>query len=319
MGVKKSLKNSLSTTISFQDLFSFFLAAKKASNLAEATIKNYEDTEKNFTKIFGEGITASDITENTVITYINYLQDKGLNGVSINTRLRTLRAILYWGMDRGYITPFKIHLVKEQEVIVDTYTREELKALLKKPKKKDDFREWRTWAIINYILATGNRAATVRNIKMEDVDFKSKEVILAHTKNKRAQVVPISSTLESVLKEYVSLWRARAKPTDFLFCGINEAQLSDTSIHQSIRKYNHSRGVQKTGLHALRHTFAKEWIMNNGDVFRLQKLLGHSTLDMTKRYVRMFNQDLKQDFDVYNPLDNLNKSFNRSHTVTRCK
>ena len=100
---------------------------------------------------------------------------------------------------------------------------------------------------------------------------------------------------------------------------MNEAQLSDTSIHQSIRKYNHSRGVQRTGLHALRHTFAKEWILNNGDVFRLQKMLGHSTLEMTKRHVRMFNEDLKKDIDVYCPLDTLNRSFNRTHTVKRCK
>lgn len=315
MGVKKTILRTISKEITFKDMFALFYAAKRAANLAPVTLENYEDTKEDFLNVFGRRLLASDISDSLVIDYTLYLQNKGLNPVSVNTRLRTLRTILYWGMDKEYIVPFKISLVKEQEVIVETYTHKELKTLLKKPAKKEDFREWRMWAIINYILATGNRAATVRNLRLQDIDFQAKEITLTHTKNKKSQVIPLSSSLETVFKEYIRLWRAYAKPTDWLFCGVNEAQLSDSSIHQSIRKYNHSRGVQRTGLHALRHTFAKEWILNNGDVFRLQKMLGHSTLEMTKRYVRMFNEDLKKDFDEYNPLDNLNKSFNKSHTV----
>jgi len=47
--------------------------------------------------------------------------------------------------------------------------------------------------------------------------------------------------------------------------------------------------------------------LNGGDIFRLQKILGHSSMDMVKNYVEMFNDDLQKDFDLYNPLDNYMK------------
>ena len=63
--------------------------------------------------------------------------------------------------------------------------------------------------------------------------------------------------------------------------------------------------------------FAKDWIRNTGDVFRLQKLLGHTTLEMTRQYVNMFNEDLKQGFEDYNPLDRLKKASSRTQKVSR--
>ena len=72
-------------------------------------------------------------------------------------------------------------------------------------------------------------------------------------------------------------------------------------------RYHKKRGVEKTSAHAYRHTFAKLWILNGGDIFRLQKILGHSSIEMVRNYVEMFSEDLKKDFAVYNPLDNFLK------------
>jgi len=54
-----------------------------------------------------------------------------------------------------------------------------------------------------------------------------------------------------------------------------------------------------------RHTFAKKWILNKGDPFRLKTILGHSTMDMVNEYVAIFGKDLQRDFDIFNPLDNM--------------
>ena len=59
----------------------------------------------------------------------------------------------------------------------------------------------------------------------------------------------------------------------------------------------------QTSIHLFRHTFAKNWIMGGGDIFRLQKILGHSTLDMVKQYVAIFGGDLKRDYDRFSALD----------------
>ena len=93
--------------------------------------------------------------------------------------------------------------------------------------------------------------------------------------------------------------------------------MTENALKLSMRDYNLGRGVKKTSVHALRHTFAKLWICNNGDVFRLQKMLGHSTLDMTRKYVNLFSTDLKKDFDEYSPLDKLVRKRRKTHTVKR--
>jgi len=59
-----------------------------------------------------------------------------------------------------------------------------------------------------------------------------------------------------------------------------------------------------------RHTFAKKWILSGGDIFRLQKLLGHSSLEIVKEYVNIFGADLKAQYDAYNPLENVYRSQN---------
>lgn len=66
-------------------------------------------------------------------------------------------------------------------------------------------------------------------------------------------------------------------------------------LQHTIAKYNKSRYVEKTSIHQFRHTFAKGIVMNGGREFKLQSLLGHSTLNMSKEYVDMFGEDLKEN------------------------
>ena len=76
--------------------------------------------------------------------------------------------------------------------------------LLKKPDiKKCGFAEYRDWVMVNYFLATGNRLLTVMNLKIGDIDFGGGMIALTHTKNRKAQVVPLSQTILRILQEYL--------------------------------------------------------------------------------------------------------------------
>jgi len=174
--------------------------------------------------------------------------------------------------------------------------------LLKKPNPKQcSFTEFRNWVIINYLLGTGNRASTVVNIKIGDVDFSGESIILKKTKNRRQQVIPLSKTLSITIKEYLKF--RQGGDEDYLFCNAYGERLTVASLQHAIYCYNRARGVMKTSLHLFRHTFAKKWILNGGDIFRLQKLLGHSSFNMVREYVNMFENDLKQNFNEFNPLE----------------
>lgn len=304
------------------EVFEMFMEEKEANNLSASTLRNYRQSYTFFYEFceFTNETTPADININQIYKWINTLKLEGVKPTSINHYLRDLRAFLYWCMDldREYITPpFKIKAVEAQEEQVKLFEDDELELLLEKPRHNDSFVDWRTWAIVNWVLATGNRAATICDVQLNDVSFSKREIYLRHTKNKKSQVIPLSSSLEAVIKEYVRMWRKDAPINGYLFPNIGEEKLTTNALRLSFGRYCHARGVQKSNIHGLRHNFAKGWVRNNGNMYALQSILGHSTLDMTRRYVKLFSEDLKTDFDTYSPLDTIKKKGRRTQTVRR--
>ncbi len=74
---------------------------------------------------------------------------------------------------------------------------------------------------------------------------------------------------------------------------------------RAIAVYNVQRGVTKTSTHLFRHTFAKNYILAGGGMIQLQAILGHSTMDMTRRYINLYGTDIQRDFDRLNPLNHI--------------
>lgn len=317
--IKKSTGYDL---IPLTQAFEEYAIEKEARNLAEKTIRNYKETLDKFMLVHGfdDETTTDEITQSHIYKWINTMKLEGIKPSSINHYLRDIRAFFYWCMEenREYITPaFKIQMIEAQEEQLKLFTDDELSALLEKPKKKASFTEWRTYAIVNWVLGTGNRASTICDVKITDINFSKKEIMLGHTKNKKAQIIPLSSSLETVIKEYMRMWRKDAPVDGYLFCNVGEEKLTTNALRHAFGRYCESRGVEKTNIHGLRHNFAKGWVRNNGNMFALQKILGHSSLDMTRKYVKLFSEDIKEDFDRFSPLDTIKKSSRRTQVVKR--
>lgn len=323
MAIKRTIKRSNEPDVlSLFNAFEEFITEKEAKNLSLPTIKNYSQTFRIFCNFHGfdEDTPITAITPTHFYKWINTLKLEGVKPSSINHYLRDCRAFFYWCMDanRKYIEKaFKIEMVKGQEESLKTFSDEELDRLLEKPRRSEDFVTWRTWVISNWVIGTGNRAATICEIKIGDVDFKAKEISLRHTKNKKAQIIPLSSSLATILKEYLKLWRWDCRDEDWLFPNIGDEKMSTNALHHSFARYCKKREVAHSNIHGLRHTFAKMWVKNNGSEIKLQKILGHSSLEMTRRYVRLFAEDIKEDFDDFSPLDTLKKSQKRTQAIKR--
>ena len=133
------------------------------------------------------------------------------------------------------------------------------------------------------------------------MDIENKVIYLRHTKNKRAQIIPLCEALCGILREYM---RVRGGGEDeYLFPNENGVQLTENGLRCTISKYNRRRGVEKTSIHLFRHTFAKKYLVDcGGNAFTLQRLLGHSTLDMTKHYCAIFDADITKNYDSFSPL-----------------
>ena len=306
---KISLPRETDTTI--KGAYEKFIATKKAMNISPATINYYDSIMKTFTEFYGGEGLCKEITIEAVYGFINYLRERNnkIADTSINSYLRGLRVIFYYYMECGCTAQFKIKLIRAEKKTKEPYSDYELEKLLKKPDtKKCNFSEYRNWAMVCFLLATGVRLETLRNIRISDINFNHNEILLTKTKNKKQYHIPLSDTLNDVLTDYLRIRGGQVD--DYLFCTQYGNQLTSEGIKTIIPRYNQNRGVTKTSIHLFRHTFAKNWILSGGDIFRLQEILGHSTLDMVKEYVAIFGGDLHNNFNKYNALDRMSNITN---------
>ena len=281
----------------------------RASNLSEKTIVSYKIGLNDFIKTCNIQ-KIDDVNLSAVEEYVIFKQNHSrASDITINSYLRTIRAFCNWCFQNDYIPEFIINSLKTEKKIKETYSDKELRILLKKPNlKKVNFNEYKTWVLINYLVGTGNRISTALNLKIKDLDFDNNYIMLRKAKNRKQQIIPMSSVLSEILKEYFLI--RKGTDEDYVFCNSFGEKADLRTMQEMIAKYNNSRGITKTSAHLFRHTFAKNWVMNGGDVFRLQKILGHSDIKVTKEYVEMFSTDIATDFDKYNPLNKLNNSIN---------
>lgn len=325
MGIQRKIKRNVAAdVVTLGEAFEEFYNIKAARGLSASTLRNYKQSYeyfRDFCRLTDDSPT-TEVQESFFYKWMNSMKIDGVKPTSINHYLRDCRAFFYWCMEsnREYIAPaFKIEMVKAQEEAPKAFNESDILALLDKPRNNDTFADWRTWAIVNWILATGNRSSTIINLTIGDVDFRRMEIILKHTKSKKAQVIPLSTTLAATVKEYIKRFRDDATTDDYLFPNIGDEKLTTNGLRKAFTRYCQARGVEQTNIHGLRHTFAIDWCRNNGNMFVLQKMLGHSTLAMTKRYVQLGVEDMKADFDNYSPLDKIKSSGRRTNIIDKKK
>ena len=318
MAIKYVIKRRDKNNFDMEEAFREFYKEKQLLGIAQATLKGYQFTISKFITFF-QSKNYQEINHIVLFDYIENLKLKTENIVSINHHLRIVRVFLYWCMQNKYnIKNFKISLLREQELPPKCHTNDELERLIAHPKKNDDFVTWRNWTVVCFMLSTGCRCGTVVGVKMSDIDFDNNQIIFRHTKNKKIQIVPLSISLKKNLKEYISIWRDVDDKESYLFPNIGEKPLNSHSLRNGYLRFCKRRNVINTSLHALRHDFARLWILNGGDVVRLQKILGHSSLNTTQRYVQLFGVDLQNNFSDFTALDNLqSKKQGTKHLVTR--
>lgn len=314
--MKKKISMLKDEEITFQEGYKEFIHNCKTRNLREATIKHYDGTISSIYKFISPTTAINKITKNTVDNFVLRCREElDIKDITIHTYLRGLKTILYFFMEKEWMQKFNIPLIKYDKEVIETYTNAELEVLLRKPNNKNcSFMEYKNWVIVNFLLAVGCRVHSLINIRIGDLDFDNNVVNLNTTKNRKPLIIPLSKSIIPILRDYIKI--RNGDSSDYLFCTIYGEKISTITLSSNLRAYNRSRGINKTGIHRFRHTFAKDWILAGGDAFKLQKILGHSSLEVTRNYVEMFTEDLKNNFEEFNPLELLQKN-KKSHITLK--
>ena len=286
--------------LTLDDLFTDFILQCKRKNLSKSTINDYENKYKYFKHTIDGDTLCSEVNKRMIDNWILTINDK--KDTTINSYIRSIKPFLYYGMDEGFIDRFKINTiaVRDRDNKIP-YTENELRKLLTRPNiKLCTFAELRTWFACTLLATTGIRLSSLLDIRLSDVDVVNKILYVNKTKNRKKQVLPISDTLFASYTYYIRF--RKGNDTDYLICTDRGNRMTCSGFQTALRKYCTKRGVDKHSAHLFRHTFAREWIINNGNLLKLQKQLGHSSLDMVRNYVAMYDNDLVGE---ENPIDKI--------------
>ena len=221
------------------NVFAEFISAKRAKGLVNKTIHSYVNHFQAVSRHLNVEQDIVNLCKSDLDKMIASMRDAGLSPNSINSYTKMLKSFLSWCNQEG-ITSLNIPIYRGEETVKDTYTDKELEVLLQKPDiRKCSFGEYRDWVIINFLLNSGSRAATVRAIQIRDVDLENGLIHYRHNKNHRAQVVPLCGAMIRILREYLRF--RGGEETDSLFCDITGGPLTENGLRKAIVRYRIDR------------------------------------------------------------------------------
>jgi len=235
-------------------------------------------------------------------------QTELLSSATIHGHVRTLRAFFNWLVVEGLTQNNPAKDLKPPKVsrkVVSTLSDEEIGAILNTFSISPP--DARNQTLFMLLIDTGLRIGELVNLKMDDVHM-DEGYLKVMGKGKKERIVPIGNNAQRALQRY--LFRFRPKPnnpvTNNVFLSISSQPLTENSMKLMFTRLAKRSGVYRLHAHLCRHTFATRFLINGGDVFSLQQILGHSTLEMVRHYVNLASSHIAIQHQKFSPLDRLN-------------
>ncbi|MDU2065238.1 MAG: tyrosine-type recombinase/integrase [Sporomusaceae bacterium] len=290
-----------------------FVIAKKSQNLSPRTLETYEEVCRKFFEWLVDTqdiYIVEEITPETIRSYFVSLQEKGLRGVTQHRHFRTLRTFFKFLYQNDYVKEYALKNVKppKKEIyVIRTFTAQEISKMLKHF-DKSGFVGCRNYCILCLLFSTGIRKEELLNLNLADINI-GNDLIRVDGKGKRQRLVPIGRTMHRVLIQYLRMREEFLKGEfcEWLFVTNSLVRKMSPSCVSSIFrriKSDLKLSGEKISCHTFRHTFAKNYLLNGGDLVSLQAILGHSDIITTRNYLNLNEKEIKTQHSLFNPLDN---------------
>ncbi|MDO9528365.1 MAG: tyrosine-type recombinase/integrase [Syntrophales bacterium] len=234
-----------------------------------------------------------EITKNDIEAFIEHEQDRGLMLSTVRTKLHCVNAFLGYAIDEGIVNTAvlarRIRL-KKPETLPRAMDPDDVKHLL------SIIDHTKARAMVTVLLRTGMRIGELLNTKMQDLHLKDRRIdIYEGEKNRLGRVVYLSDDAVSALRTWLNM---RDAHKEFLFYAQGKTSMSYSTARQMFVDYLTKAGLTYKGysLHALRHTFASELLNAGMRIECLQPLMGHTSLDVTRRYARLTDKTREEEY-----------------------
>lgn len=298
-----------------QALEGFYLA-RRADGYSPDTIDQYDWALSRWLKFIGDK-PVKEVTSTDARAYLGQLHGGSLSATSIFHIWKAIKAFYKWACPEldlpRVMDNLKQPAYKTKEI--SPLSSADIEKLLSasvtvKAENMAGAYEYhhpyaaRNRLILLVMLDTGVRVGELSRLNVQDINLENCEVTVKPFRSSvksRPRTVFIGRRTQKELWKYL-LGREQTK-NDPLFLSSSGRRMTADSIKHLVRRISQRAGVAAHP-HAFRHTFAIEYLRNNGDVFTLQRLLGHSSLDMTRQYLALANSDMETAHRRASPVDN---------------
>ena len=266
-----------------QSLFDDFIREKTfVANLSPRTIHYY----KQVFRAFRDTGAFDNLCKLSLSDSIITLRERGTSAGAINTYIRGVNCFLNWLYHEHNYDRLAMKLLKGGTTVMRSLTDTEVKALMGwKPRTGC---EKRLKVLVLTLLDTGTRIDEILSLRRDKVDFDNLLMTVTGKGNK-TRTIPFSVELRKVLYKFSGTHKH-----PIIFCTVQGSKMHYCNVMRDFTRMTDSLGIkiQNSSFHALRRTFATNFIKNGGNPFVLQRLLGHSSISQTQTYIKLVTDDL---------------------------
>ena len=311
-----------------------FTITKQAEGLSPRTVGSYVDCLSKWVERTGDQ-DISQVTGPQISSYLAWLRTEyqphrfgaktyPLSGKTIRNVWIALSSFFHWAeRELGVSFPMgEVRAPHSPRPSVPELTRDEVERMLRactysratlsasrqsfvtrRPTANRDI------ALILALLDTGMRASELCALKVQDVDLRAGKVEIKHgseggAKGGKGRTVYLGKASRRVLWRYLAGRDDGQDGEAPLFVTNNGRMMRPCTLRHLLTGLGEKVGVLKTYPHKFRHTFAITYLRSGGDVFTLQQILGHASLDTVRLYARIAQSDVAQAHRKASPVDN---------------
>lgn len=270
--------------------FKHYLQSKRFS---ESTIKTYSDALRIFLRYFADKPIEEIDNQDVIHFNVNYILANGYSSTYQNQVVNAIKKFFY-KIEHRSLDLETIERPKKEFRLPEVLSKNEIKSIISSPKNI----KHRT--MLSLIYACGLRRSELLNMLPTDIDSKRYLIIIRQGKGNKDRIVPLSSSILDMLREYFKLYR----PKKYLFEGQHEGEkYTATSLQKVLKRAVHNAKINKpVTLHWLRHSYATHLLESGTDLRYIQELLGHKSSRTTEIYTHVSTKSLQ---NIKSPFDDL--------------
>lgn len=287
-----------------------YLDIKTMEGISPKTVKKYELYFKQMMKYFGSDIEIESIKASHIR---GYLKSTNYAPSTINSYIRLLRALYNCLIREGEleVSPVKNIMYMKEDINIDTFSHTQMKSIISYYKKVRSiqgkfYTNERNLATVYLLFGTGIRSGELLNLKWTDVDLVNSSITV-FGKSRKTRTIPLTLKLCKIISEYQSVCTRTLPEAEYFYSNKMGTHTTKDGLETQFKtlKKHVNTGDIRCSPHTFRHTFAREYILAGGTVFSLQKILGHSQIETTNRYVNLWGTVLAEQNDKFNPLNRI--------------